>query len=94
MFSSASHVSRGRRAALSVPLDGAAVYGQNPGTMATARKPGRPLKLAKNRRTERLEIRLTPAERRALLAGAGTVELSRWVREVALVKARRVAGGA
>lgn len=62
--------------------------------MATARKPGRPLKLAKNRRTERLEIRLTRAERQALLAGAGTVELSRWVREVALVKARRVAGGA
>jgi len=60
----------------------------------TPRKPGRKPKPATKLRSARLEIRLTAAERRALVAAAGSVELSRWVREVALVKARRMAGGA
>ena len=49
---------------------------------------------AKDRRSERLEIRVSADERRTLLEGAGEVELSTWVREVALAKARRARGGA
>jgi len=62
--------------------------------MATQRKLGRPPIPAKDRRSERLEIRLSADERRTLLGGAGDAELSTWVRDVALAKARRARGGA